>query len=275
MKKCEVEDCYEEGKTAGLCGKHYYRKYTYGSPHVSVSRRQSPNGKTCTECDSRDNILHINGSPYCKRHYEQIRKYGEVKRTRFDKNEIIPYEDYAEIVLYDKNGIEKGRTMISKHRIPDVSEIKWRISNSNYVSGSINRKSQFLHRFILKPSDTEEVDHINGNPLDNRDDNLRVCTGQQNKLNTRAVGGTSKHKGVTVIQNQNQKVYMVQFRTGFGKLVRTFSSEIAAVNFYNHLCKIYKDAEFCRYNDVPYLDLEQCYSHITNKSKMKFSKKES
>ena len=40
-----------------------------------------------------------------------------------------------------------------------------------------------MHRFILNTFNKEHIDHINGNTLDNRKDNLRICTVQQNQFN--------------------------------------------------------------------------------------------
>ena len=55
-----------------------------------------------------------------------------------------------------------------------------------------------LHRFILGHKPGMVVDHINGNPLDNRKSNLRFCTHQQNNANAvKRVPGTSRFKGVT------------------------------------------------------------------------------
>jgi len=45
------------------------------------------------------------------------------------------------------------------------------------------RKSIYMHREIMPVPDDKSVDHINGNPLDNRKANLRICTHEQNCCN--------------------------------------------------------------------------------------------
>ena len=63
---------------------------------------------------------------------------------------------------------------------------------------SDERKMFYMHREITKVSDGMYVDHINGNGLDNRKANLRICTSQQNKWNMKIPkNNTSGFKGVS------------------------------------------------------------------------------
>lgn len=41
-----------------------------------------------------------------------------------------------------------------------------------------------MHRFLLHPNESQEVDHINHNPSDNRRENLRIVSTAQNQMNT-------------------------------------------------------------------------------------------
>jgi hypothetical protein len=62
-----------------------------------------------------------------------------------------------------------------------------------------NKRIIAMHRFILdlKYGDRVHVDHINGNGLDNRKINLRICNHSQNQANCNIQSGTSQYKGVS------------------------------------------------------------------------------
>lgn len=57
--------------------------------------------------------------------------------------------------------------------------------------------STSMHRVILNPPKDKVVDHINGNGLDNRKVNIRICTQAENIANSRlSRRNTSGYKGV-------------------------------------------------------------------------------
>lgn len=62
-------------------------------------------------------------------------------------------------------------------------------------------KRQYLHRYLLKYDGKLDVDHINRNVLDNRKENLRLVTKQQNQMNRKVKGVTyDKRRGKFVAQ---------------------------------------------------------------------------
>ncbi len=65
------------------------------------------------------------------------------------------------------------------------------------MSRKIGGKAMRMHRFIMNAPDGMEVDHINGDTMDNRRANLRVCTRAQNAANIRVpTNGVSGYRGV-------------------------------------------------------------------------------
>ena len=77
-----------------------------------------------------------------------------------------------------------------------VAGRKWCCSNGapmRYDHGA----PVYMHRLIMDAPDGVEVDHINGDRLDNRRCNLRLCTHRQNLRNRkRQDNGSSRYKGV-------------------------------------------------------------------------------
>ena len=69
-----------------------------------------------------------------------------------------------------------------------------------YVLRKTNGKYESLHRLIMNAGRGQVVDHINGNTLDNRRQNLRIATVQQNSWNRVGPNKTKKYKGVHYIE---------------------------------------------------------------------------
>lgn len=83
----------------------------------------------------------VHGKGYCNRHYRQFKRYGEIRRTRQDSNEIIIYGGYAEIILYDNNCKEIDRCKIDIEDVEKVKGYKWSKDNYGYcVHTNLNIK---------------------------------------------------------------------------------------------------------------------------------------
>lgn len=87
-------------------------------------------------------------------------------------------------------------TMIDPEDYDRVSKYKWNLCG-RYVRGSVNGKTISLHRFILNYSGKRVVDHKNGDGLDNRKSNLRICSVSRNVINSKVRSdNTSGYTGV-------------------------------------------------------------------------------
>ena len=62
-------------------------------------------------------------------------------------------------------------------------------------------KTILVHRLIAKAKSGEIVDHINGNKLDNRLNNLRITSHRNNVANSLKRFGKSKYLGVSYVGN--------------------------------------------------------------------------
>jgi hypothetical protein len=78
-----------------------------------------------------------------------------------------------------------------------------------------------MHRFIMNAPPDMEVDHINGETLDNRRENLRLCTREQNTFNTRRRSNNkSGYKGVSWDSQTKKWRATITFRKKFYDLGR-------------------------------------------------------
>jgi hypothetical protein len=100
-------------------------------------------------------------------------------------------------------------------------------------------KRTYFHRLILNCPKNKVIDHINGNGLDNRKENLRICDKQQNHFNSQKGSGyTSKYLGVSWDKAKNlwRASIMVNRKTLY---LGRFKSEELAASAYNEASKKY------------------------------------
>lgn len=96
-------------------------------------------------------------------------------------------------MVVDKNSL----SLVEKHtwRIQDPKRTNKYAVTTRYINKN-KSETIYFHREILKVKKDQSVDHINGNSLDNRRINLRICTQEQNMANIRTIRAKSGFKGV-------------------------------------------------------------------------------
>lgn len=111
------------------------------------------------------------------------------------------------------------------------------------------KKTVILHRLIMDAPDGMVIDHINHDTLDNRKSNLRICTHQQNIMNSRKRKGnnTSKYKGVSY--DKKHKWRMKITKDGISTDISGFDTEEDAARAYNEYAKMLH-GEFAYLNDI-------------------------
>lgn len=125
-------------------------------------------------------------------------------------------------------------------------------TNTSYARTKINRDGWhtfiFLHRAIMQPAPHEVVDHKNGNGLDNRRSNLRVCTKGQNSCNRRGGCKTSRFKGVS--WNSKDKCWRMQVGARGERIIEYYGKnreEDAARSYDQHAKRLFGDFAFLNF----------------------------
>ena len=90
-----------------------------------------------------------------------------------------------------------------------------------------------MHKFIIgKPQSGFDIDHINGNGVDNQKCNLRFVTRRQNLQNRHNGTRSSKYPGVSLKKNRRKKWGATIGINGVKKHLGYFRKEIDAFNTY-------------------------------------------
>ena len=97
-----------------------------------------------------------------------------------------------------------------------VSVHKWSFDPKGYAFTNIgkrpHRRILYMHRLILQAPKGKECDHINNNKLDNRRENLRLCTREENSRNRKLFKNATGYKGVYFDKDSEVYYAQVKFR---------------------------------------------------------------
>lgn len=118
-----------------------------------------------------------------------------------------------------------------------LNSYKWSF-NGLYAVRKFNGKTWYMHWDVIgKPQKGFEVDHINGNKLDNRRSNLRICRRNENSRNkTKQKNNTSGYKGVSWNRRDKKWVAYISIN-GKHIFLGSFNLAVDACNAYEKVAK--------------------------------------
>lgn len=142
-------------------------------------------------------------------------------------------------------------TVIDAADAERVQGIRWYALNTNrskwYAAAWVGGRLIYLHRHLLNAPKGTVTDHIDGDSLNNRRANLRLCTRGQNARNVRSMTNTSsRYKGVTWCKWSGRWAAYIHLNKRIRNLGR-FESEIEAAHAHDAAARKLH-GEFARLN---------------------------
>lgn len=151
----------------------------------------------------------------------------------------------AEISLRD------GRVcLVDSADIPLLSQFKWWATKGGRTSYAItlgaDGKQVAMHTMLMP--EALEIDHINGDGLDNRRANIRACSHAENSRNRRKHNNAkSRFKGVWPVEGGRWRAQIEQ--NGEKLPLGTFDTEVRAAAQYDRAARLFFGA-FARTNEM-------------------------
>ena len=161
--------------------------------------------------------------------------------------------------LYEKNNgwytgqLLHGKTFqIDEADYEKVRLYTWRCDRKGYVYTIITknrvRRRIYLHRLLMHVASVVDwkamqIDHIDGNPLNNRRDNLRYASAAENQINKKKprIDSTTRVTGVTYDKSKGKYVASI----GYGR----HREYLGAFNSLEEAMKIRQEAEELLYGE--------------------------
>jgi len=140
-----------------------------------------------------------------------------------------------------------------------IREYEWhlystKLYNKSYARATIDGKKVTMHRLLLDSPDFD-IDHIDGDGLNNCRNNLRLCTNAQNQMNRKKKRNSiSRYKGVYWDRINSKWIAEITYK-GIKNVLGRYVSENEAGKKYNEKAKeLFGD--FAKENRIDDIDRE-------------------
>lgn len=133
--------------------------------------------------------------------------------------------------------------LVSASDYDQVAHLKWSVVNcggklyARHYTGAIPRRVIFMHRLLTNAPKGMLVDHKNGNGLDNRRENIRLCTNSQNGMNQDSPKPNG-YKGVTFDKSRGKSPWLARItKDGVMTYIGCFGTALEAAKAYDIAAK--------------------------------------
>ena len=205
---------------------------------------------TCTgpECSRAS----VQGAVYCQAHGQQLRRTGRTLPLgwRRGPNAIEIDGNTTWIILSDSLGQPCGRAAVDTSSYDKVKHLRWGLLDPRgYVVH--NKSKTFLHRLLTGAEEGQDVDHIDGDPLNNRGRSMRVVSHALNCQNVlRRPENPAIRNVYFVPKNNKTRPWRVQTLLS-GKV--TFGGYFATREEAEATAKILREDTFSHHNESRHL----------------------
>ena len=226
--------------------------------------------------------IRMYGYTLCSKHMHQLFEHGEFldnnPRTEKDLNDFVIEGDIAIFNVYNSRSDKVGEFIIDREDVDLIRYHKWRKdTNNRIITGNCTNKNprRELSRFLLGVTDENlVVDHKDGNPLNNRKSNLRICTQAENKMNL-AMTTNNTSGFIGVCWDKQRKRWAPEIRCGhkrwhlgrFDKFEEAvYARYYAEVQLFGEFRNTNRDKEkFELFDQIDLERLEEIKDYVLNK----------
>jgi len=190
---------------------------------------------------------------------------GEVCRNFRAKREpplrLTPPEPPDDACRYI--ALTKGKfALVGVEDYESLSRHKWTTQvagNKFYAFRNCGGACLLMHRQLMNPPKGMIVDHIDGNGLNNRRENLRICTSAQNNRNRAPRGKSSRYKGVS-FDKERKKWKASVWVNGESVLIGRYEDQIEAARVRDRVAYDL-DGQYAYLNFPEEIHPGRCYAH--------------